>query len=151
MNMKTRNKIGYSIYILCFFLMALMVQSCAKANEEFVHETNTISQMICKGSLSGGEYAGTIYEYNKKGELMTGSFTNEEINGGYGIIMLSIPESLRKDVDLTKVYLRATVTYDEMITPSLLGYHDISGDGIIITVKSGTGTTRQYRVRGVYE
>ena len=65
--------------------------------------------------------------------------------------MLSIPESLRKDVDLTKVYLRATVTYDEMITPSLLGYHDISGDGIIITVKSGTGTTRQYRVRGVYE
>jgi hypothetical protein len=83
--------------------------------------------------------------------MVTGDFTQEEVEGGYGLITFVIPASLKDDIDLTSVYLTATLTYDEFITPTLSGKHDISGDGIIITVKSGTGTTREYRVRGYYE
>ncbi|MDD3038002.1 hypothetical protein [Bacteroides sp.] len=147
--MKVINKIG--IWMLSVFMLTTLLQSCAKADDEFVHRTNTISQMICKASHSSGEFRGTIYEYNKNDEIMSGQFTQEDIEGGYGLILFAIPKSLENDVNLTSVYLVATVTYDEFITPSLTGKHDISGDGIIISVKSGVGTTRRYRVRGYYE
>lgn len=138
-------------WILSLFLVIILSQSCAKADEEFVHQTNTISQMICKASHGGGEFKGEIYEYNKNDELMEGDFTQEDIEKGYGLILFVIPKSLEKDIDLTNIYLTATLTYDEFITPSLTGRHNITGDGIIITVKSGVGTTRRYRVRGYYE
>ena len=128
--MRTTYKI--KTWILGILAMVVLTYSCAKADEEFVHRTNTISQMICKASHGGGEFQGAIYEYNANDELMTGSFNQE-------------------DIDLTNIYLTATLTYDEIITPSLSGRHDITGDGIIITVKSGVGTTRRYRVRGYYE
>lgn len=41
---------------------------------------------------------------------------------------------MEEDVNLASVYLVATVTYDEFITPSLTGKHDITGEGIIISV-----------------
>jgi hypothetical protein len=107
--------------------------------------------MVCKASHTSGEFLADIYEYDKDGNLVNGDYTQEDIEGGYGLIFFSISESLKDDIDLTNVYLVATVTYDEIITPSLLGRHDITGDGIILTVKSGVGTTRKYRVRGVYE
>lgn len=147
--MKIISKVG--ICILSIFAISFLLQSCTKAEEEFVHTTNTISQMVCKASHTSGEFLGTIYEYNAEGQQMSGSFTKEEIEGGYGVILFAIPKSLEKDFDLTKVYLIATVTYDEFITPSLSGRHDISGEGIIIKVESGIGTTREYRVRGYYE
>lgn len=133
--------------------MAASLWSCADLNEEyvFVHDTNTISQMVCRASHSAGEYRGEITEFNKNGEIVEGDFSQEDVEGGYGLIIFELPETLKDDVDLTSVYLIATVTYDEFITPSLSGRHDITGDGIIITVKSGVGTTRQYRVRGYYE
>jgi hypothetical protein len=107
--------------------------------------------MYCKASHSAGEYLGEIFEYDKAGNLVTWDFTQPEVEGGYGLILFKISLSLRNDVDLSNIFLTATVTYDEFITPSLSGKHDITGDGIIITVTSGVGTTRQYRVRGEYE
>lgn len=139
------------LWIFSTLIIVILLLSCAKADEEFVHKTNTISQMICKATDRGGEFRGAIYEYNKNDELMTGDFTQEDVEGGYGLIIFTIPQSLENDVDLTNIYLTATLTYDEFITPSLSGRHDITGDGIIITVKSGVGTTRRYRVRGYYE
>lgn len=132
-------------------LMAVVLWNCAEADPEFVHNTNTISQMVCRTTPAGGDNLGTIYEYDKNGDLVTGEFTQEDVEGGYGLVLFSVSISLQADVDLTNIYLRATVTYDEFITPSLSGTHDITGDGIVITVKSGIGTTRQYRVRGYYE
>jgi len=38
-----------------------------------------------------------------------------------------------------------------IITPTLTGKKDISGEGLIITVTSGEKTKRQYRVRGFFE
>jgi hypothetical protein len=146
--MKTINKTG--LLMLSFF-MSIALWHCAEADPEFVHDTNTISQMVCRTSPGGSDYMGTIYEYDEEGEPVMGAFTQNDVEGGYGLILFPVSISLQNDVDLTSIYLRATVTYDEIITPSLSGTHDITGDGIIITVKSGVGTTRQYRVRGFYE
>lgn len=135
------------------FLGVSILLGCAKENEEyiFVHDNNLISQMVCKASHGSSEFRGEIHEFNKEGELMEGSFTKEDVEGGYGLILFAISKSLEDDVDLSNIYLRATVTYDEFITPSLSGRHDITGEGFIIKVKSGIGTERHYRVRGYYE
>lgn len=147
--MKGIYKIGK--WMLSIFMVGILLQGCAQADDEFVHRTNTISQMICKASHGGSEFRGEIYEYNNNDEIITENITQENVEGGYGLILFSIPQTLEKDIDLTSVYLTATLTYDEFITPSLSGKHNITGDGIIITVKSGVGTTRRYRVRGYYE
>lgn len=141
----------YRIHFFLIMLFSVALSGCSEADKEFVHTTNTISQMICKSSHGGGEFRGEIYEYNKNEELVTGSFKQEDIEGGYGLILFAVPKSLEDDVDLKNIYLIATVTFDEFITPSLVGRHDITGDGIIISVKSGVGTVRRYRVRGYYE
>lgn len=145
-------KAFYKIGLLMFgwVLISALLQSCEKADDEFVHTVNTISQMICKASHTSGEYRGEITEYNKEGKEVT-DVAKEDIEGGYGLIIFKVPISLKDEVDLTSIYLVATVTYDEFITPSLAGKHDITGDGIIISVKSGIGTVRNYRVRGEYE
>ena len=138
--------------LYCKLLLPLLLFSaCAEADPEFVHDTNTISQMICRTSPGGADYIGAIYEYDEDGEMVVGAFTQNDVEGGYGLILFPISLSLQNDVDLTNIYLRATVTFDEFISPTLSGKHDITGDGIIITVTSGVGTTRQYRVRGYYE
>lgn len=148
--MKIATKIGIMIVTA---LTTISMWNCADENKEYIftHDTNTISQMICKASHNGGEFIGEITEFNKDEEIVEGSFSQEDVEGGYGLILFAIPKTLENDVDLTSVYLMATVTYDEIITPSLSGKHDITGDGIIINVTSGVGTKRQYRVRGFYE
>jgi len=107
--------------------------------------------MVCSASHGSSEFLGEIHEYDKNGNEVTGSFTQQDVEGGYGLILFHISQSLQNDVNLTNIYLIATLTWDEFVTPSLSGRHDITGDGIIITVKSGVGTTRQYRVRGDYQ
>lgn len=49
--MRTTYKI--KTWILGILAMVVLTYSCAKADEEFVHRTNTISQMICKASHGG--------------------------------------------------------------------------------------------------
>lgn len=144
------NKIGaFALTVL----MTASLLSCADVNEEFVfvHDTNTIEAMFASASHGATLFAGQITEFNKAGQIVEPNFTQQEVEGGYGLILFAIPKSLENDIDLTNVYLRANVTYDVFITPGLSGRHDITGDGIIITAKSGTGTTRQYRVRGFYD
>ncbi|MDR0692296.1 MAG: hypothetical protein LBF69_04585 [Prevotellaceae bacterium] len=147
---RIKTKVAVRLYCYCL-LPLLLFSTCVEADPEFVHDTNTISQMVCRTTPAGTDYLGVIYEYDKNENSVIGEFTQKEVEGGYGLILFAIPLSLQSNVDLTTIYLRATVTYDEFITPSLSGTHDITGDGIIITVKSGIGTTRQYRVRGYYE
>lgn len=148
--MKIINKIGI---IILSTLMAISAWSCADENEAFkyVHDTNTISQMLCMPMHGLQGYIAKIYEYNKDGEMLTGSFAQSDVEGGYGLILFAISKSLEEEVALSNIYLVASLSYDEFIMPSLSGRHDITGDGIIITVKSGVGTIRQYRVRGYYE
>ena len=130
---------------------SLLLWACAEADKEFVHDSNTISQMICRAVHGESEFRGDIHEFDKNGREVTGDFTQQEVEGGYGIILFEVPKTLQENVDLTNIYLVATITWDQFITPSLSGRHDITGDGIIITVKSGVGTTRSYRVKGEYQ
>jgi len=145
--MKIITKTGIIISVF----MTLLLCNCAKADKEFIHDSNTISQMVCSATHGGSEFLGEIHEFDKNGNEVTSGFTQQDVEGGYGLILFHISQSLQDDVDLTNIYLVATLTFDQFVTPSLSGRHDISGDGIIITVKSGVGTTRQYRVRGDYQ
>jgi hypothetical protein len=131
--------------------MAMALWNCAEADPEFVHYKNTISQMTCQAAHTAGEFLGDIYEFDADGNLITSAFLQKDVEGGYGLILFPIPLAMQDDINLSSVYLKATLTYDEFITPPLSGKHDITGDGVVITVKSGIGTTRQYRVRGFYE
>jgi len=145
--MKLIKKIG----IILSLSMLITLWNCEEADKEFVHDSNTISQMICRASHGSSEFRGTIYEFDKNENPVTGEFTQEQVEGGYGMIVFEISQSLQEDVDLSNIFLVATLSWDQSITPSLSGKHDITGDGIIITVKSGVGTTRSYRVRGYYQ
>ena len=139
-----------NIWSLC---LTLVLGGCAKENQEyiFVHDSNLITQMITKSSHTSGEFRGQIFEFDKQGERIEGELSQEELEGGYGLILFPISASLQNDVDLTNMYLKATLTYDQKIDPSLSGRHDISGDGMLIMVVSGEGTKRQYRVRAYFE
>ena len=138
--------------------MTLMLWACGEADKEFVHDSNTISQMICKMVHDGSEFRGDIHEFDRNGQEVIGSFTQEDVEGGYGLILFEVSKSLEDDIDLTRIYLVATLSWDQFIEKidppgeqGLSGRHDITGDGIIIQVKSGVGTKRQYRVRGYYQ
>lgn len=148
--MNTRHKIPHWFYSI---VICLILSACGKENPDYIftHDDNLIHQMIGKAAHGSSEFMGQITEFDQDDQVMEGDFSQPDVEGGYGLILFPIPKSLENDVDLTRMYLKATVTYDEMITPSLSGRQDISGEGMIITVTSGEGTTRQYRVRGFYE
>jgi len=135
----------------CVCSMTVLLWNCAKADKEFVHDSNIISQMICKAAHGSSEFRGVISEFDKNGNPLADKFEQKDAEGGYGIIMFEISKSLQDDVNLENIYLVATLTWDQSITPSLSGRHNITGDGIVITVKSGVGSERQYRIRGIYK
>lgn len=149
------------LYVMAVLYMTSM-NSCEKADPEFVHTDNFIAAMTCE-NYSDHEnplYAsidGKIYEYDKNGNLLTGDFTKEEAEGGSGVITFVVPVEKAKYFDLTAVFLRATLTWDESITPSLtFKRHNIlvgddSPNGMVISVKSGVNTVRKYRIMGIYE
>jgi len=107
--------------------------------------------MFCRGSHSVNPIYGTIYEYDRNGDIVTFDFEQEDIEGGYGIIVFTVSSAFRNEIDLENVYLVASLSWDQIITPSLSGRHDITGDGFIIKVTSGVGTTRHYRIRGYFD
>ncbi len=153
------NLIKYNILSLFVILMSLGLNGCTEADHEFVHTDNLISEMVCMSGRTNDAptLTGTIYEYDKNGELLEPGFTFADTEGGSGVITFVVPVADRKKFDLTSVYLRATLTWDEVITPSLtykrhnILVDDEHPDGMVIAVKSGIGTVRKYRIMGIYE
>lgn len=148
----------FNIIAFLALVMAFGLSSCSDADPEFVHTDNLISAMVCMSGRTNDAptLTGTIYEYDKNGELLEPGFKAEEAEGGSGVITFIVPLEYTKDFDLTSVYLRATLTWDEKITPTLIGRHDIlvddeHPDGMVIAVTSGIGTVRKYRIMGIYE
>ena len=121
---------------------------CHEADPEFVHTDNLITALYMSTTLQGTQYSFTIDEYNADGQLVTENVTPESVAGGYGIAHIEFPVSQMEEIDLTKVYLAANVTYDVIIKPGLSGTHDISGEGIVVTVTGGDGKARKYRIYG---
>ena len=129
----------------------MLLWNCAESDKEFVHDSNTIAKLVCKATHESTPFEGVITEYNKSGSSVDDEFEQKDIEGGYGMINIEIPDRFRNEIDLQSVYLYATLSWDQSITPSLSGQHDITGDGIVVTVKSGVGTKRNYRIKGFYE
>lgn len=148
----------YTSALMLGVLASTAFTGCQKADPEFTHEDNLISQMIAMGGRQGSEtqFIGTIYEYDANGQILPADFTFDEAIGGSGVITFVIPYAQKDDIDLTSCYLRATLTYDEMVYPTLSGRHNIlvteeNPEGLVFSVKSGTGKVRKYRVMGIYE
>ncbi len=155
-------------YILAFLTVAFAVSftGCEKADPEFVHTNNFISGMELNTTRDNGggiQIMGKIYEYDKNGSLLPEFDATKVDNipdeawGGSGVIIFTVPPEHRKNVDLTSVFLRATLVWDEVITPSLTyKRHNILVDdehpeGMVIAVTSGVGEVRKYRIMGTYE
>lgn len=148
----------FNILILTLVLLGFGLSGCEKAADNFIHTDNLISAMVCENARTNDakSIVGKIYEYSKDGVLLDDGFTAEDATGGSGVIVFRVPAEDRKAFDLTSVYLRATLTWDEFVTPSLSGLHNIlvtdeNPEGMVIAVTSGIGTVRKYRIMGIYE
>lgn len=146
-----------NIIALAIAIVTLGFCGCAEADPEFVHTDNLISAMVCMNGRTNDASSinGTIFEYDKDGVLLEKGFTAEEAEGGSGVITFVVSQEQREDFDLSHVYLRATLTWDESITPTLSGIQNIDPvekpEGIVVGVKSGVGKVRKYRILGYYE
>lgn len=146
-----------NIIALALAIVAFGFYGCAEADPEFVHTDNFISAMVCMNGRTNDAQSinGIIYEYNKDGALLDKDFTPEEAEGGSGVIIFVVKYDDREAFDLKRVYLRATVTWDEFITPSLSGLQNIDPEerpeGLVVGVKSGVNKVRKYRIMGFYE
>ena len=138
----------------CLILITLaltgVMYGCKDDDGEFVHTDNLINQLFMMTSQEGAQHQFTIDEYDANGNLVTEDITPESVAGGYGICHISFDFTQRGEIDLTKVYLVADVSYDVMISPALTGTHDISGEGIVINVKGGNNHVRKYRIYGEF-
>ena len=132
-------------------VMASAFSGCKEADPELVHTDNLISQLFLSTTLQGTQHAFTIDEYDADGNKVEGSVTAEMVDGGYGIAHIEFPLAQFDEIDLTKVFLVAHVSYDVIITPGLQGVHDITGDGIVIDVRGGNGKVRKYHIYGTFE
>lgn len=131
-------------------LLSGAFSGCHEADPEFVHTDNLITALYMSTSLQGTQYSFTIDEYNAQGELVTENITPESVAGGYGIAHIEFPVTQMEEIDLTKVFLAANVTYDVIIKPGLQGAHDITGEGIVVTATGGDGKARKYRIYGKF-
>jgi len=132
-------------------LIAMMLWGCTESDKEFVHDSNTIAKLVCRATHDATPFEGIITEYDKSGTTAKDEFEQKDVEGGYGMINIEIPERFKDEIDLQNVYLYATLSWDQSIMPTLSGRHDITGDGIVVTVISGVGTKRNYRIKGFYE
>lgn len=151
--------IKFNIFAVLALLLTFGLSGCMEADKEFVHTDNFISEMVCMAGRTNDSpsLTGTIYEYDKNGQLLDPDFTADQAEGGSGVITFIVPFEDRNKFDLTSVFLRATLTWDEVITPSLtykrhnILVDDEHPDGMVISVTSGIGTVRKYRIMGIYE
>ncbi|MCM1450420.1 MAG: hypothetical protein NC082_08760 [Clostridiales bacterium] len=150
-------KIYFNLLLMLIALVS--VTGCQKADPEFDHDNNLISDMRVKMTPAAEGIAGVITEYNAAGEVVPAGegLTAKAVQGGYGTVEFILKRSLIGAYDLERCYLSASLTFDEIITPPL-ALHNITNrdangvaQGIEITVRSGIGTTRKYKVIGYFE
>ena len=141
------------IYCLLFAAAGILCGGCVKADPEFVHTGTMIQACYCVSkTYTTQQVAGAIYEFDKDGNEVYGDALNEKsVEGGYGLIIFNIPNSLKRYIDIKECKVNANTQLDQFITPPLTGLKDISGDGIIVCVEQkSAGTYRYYRIKGQY-
>lgn len=147
-----KNKIKLTLKAAAVLLVTSVFGACHEADPEFAHNDNLIHQLsMMKSAQQDNPIYFIITEYDSDGNEVTGDITPEKVAGGYGMACVHVPFNLYDEVDLHKVYLSAQVTYDAIITPGLTGLHDITGEGIVVSVRAGNGKSRKYRIYGQFD
>lgn len=135
-------------YILLCAVGVLFCSSCAKPDEDFVHDDASISAIYMQTTQKDAT--------GKQLSLSIQGVINEES----GEISFVVPKDKRKQIDFTAVKIRATVAYDAFVSVTkeggkavdrtLYGIHDISA-GIELTVTANmTGRTKNYTLTAQY-
>ncbi|MBR2856290.1 MAG: hypothetical protein IKB85_02530 [Bacteroidales bacterium] len=119
--------------ILVIAAASMVTFSCQKPDSEFLHSDNTISSVLLLPAVS-----------------TVSTTISGEINQETGEILFAIPKNLRSSIDITKVKVRATVSYDVVITPSLSGIKDLSEEYPITVTATQTGESKNYTLRAYY-
>lgn len=145
---------------LAAVMMLGNLSSCQKADSEFEHTNNLISNMYMTIKAGGSGLNGVITEYNAQGEIVPADeLTVESVAGGYGVILFVVDLSLKGEYDPEHCYLNASLTFDEIIKPGLGGVKDITNRdpetgkarGIEFQCWPGVGAPRTYKVIGYFE
>ena len=155
--MKKLNKIFATVFASLVLILGL--SACEKANPDFSHDNNLLSTVNIKTTPGAEGIPGQISEYNAAGQLVPADqVTVKSVEGGYGIVLFELDPSLRGVYDPERCYLGASLTFDEIIRPGLGGIKNICNrnsegvaQGIDITVTSGIGTVRPYKIIGYFE
>lgn len=119
--------------ILVIAAASMVTFSCQKPDSEFLHSDNSISSVLLLPAVS-----------------TVSTTISGEINQETGEILFAIPKNLRSSIDITKVKVRATVSYDVVITPSLSGIKDLSEEYPITVTATQTGESKNYTLRAYY-
>ena len=121
--------------LFSFVLLAFTFTGCQEPMEgDFLHTDNTISAIY----MTPGTGTSSL--------SVSGVIDNEA-----GTITFTVPKDKRREIDLTQVKLRASVALDAFITPSLMGWHDISSPMEISVTASMTGEVKKYTLSASYE
>ncbi len=117
--------------LMTIFSMAalLLLGSCAKPAEEFIHDDCEITSI-------------EIANYNQPISYTLPGIIDQE----NGKIEFPIPKNKKEFFDLTKLYVRANVPFDAIITPSLTGLKDLSQEMTITVTAQMTGKTKEYKM-----
>ena len=143
--------------IAAFFCLA--ISSCAETGSEFEHDSNLLKTVSIKTNPGADGIAGEIIEYDAQGQVVPADqVTLESVAGGHGVVLFELSPLLRGVYDPERCYLGASLTFDQIIRPGLNGIKNITNrdaagvaQGIDITVTSGIGTVRPYKIIGYFQ
>ncbi|MCH5215730.1 MAG: hypothetical protein J1F10_02215 [Muribaculaceae bacterium] len=171
----------FSKLIICAAVLMPFAQSCKSPDADYVHTRNTISSIqitmapkvqgisgiieeYCKGdNPENGDKPvnlkevldedGNVVEYK---ELVYGvDYTQEQIEGGFGIVRFELTPAQWKLYDVTNVFITSSLDLDVICEEGFVGRHDLTYDpennkyGKTFTMRSGVGTKRQYRIYAI--
>lgn len=169
-------KLVSKLFICAVALMPFM-QSCKSADPDFVHTRNTITSINISMSPKVQGVSGIIEEYCKGDDPELGSqpvnliktvkedgtveykelvygvdYTQEQIEGGFGIVRFELTDAQWKLYDVSKVFITSSLDFDVICEEGFVGRHDLTYEpdslkfGKIFTMRSGVGTKRKYRL-----
>lgn len=127
---KTLKNMKLLKHLTLALLAALAAGSCAKPDDEFVHDDATISAIYISPAFS--DVPATV---------------SGEIDQQTGKILFPIRKSLQSYFDIRQVKVRANVGYDVRITPSLSGIKNLEEEYAITVTATQTGRTKNYTLR----
>lgn len=120
-------------YIILSMTAMSVLFACQKADSEFLHDDNTISDIY-------------ISPVNSPVSTSVTGVINQET----GEILFPIPREVRIYYKLDSLRVRANVGYDVKITPSLSGVKDLEEEYPITVTATMTGESKNYTLRAYY-